>query len=414
MAKMMDRVQRQVMKEKLANFDLLKDLPLAAKEELMSVVEQVHYPKGSVLFYEGESSFDLFLILDGEVTVYKKSPSAEEQEQAQAAPVGRRMSMVRRKSSGLIMDEPAEQQYGQSIGTISSGQAVGVVALMESQPRSATALVSEPGEMLLVRKADFVRLIKEPMSRDWVEKDRFLQDHLVGIREHAKSFVPITGKSHATHMFVKKKYLPGHIFLHEGQMAEGALYVIFEGSVEFFRAASGTTATLREAWKNPVTEQRKPLGLLQPTSAGVIAREYRLCAMLPGGLFSSASFTGGEKTTEEFSVIAGPKGCVVFESVGDNFQKLPLKVVSAAREVLSKVAQVHQERCGVLLATLDSRNEENPAKLWKRTVAWQGSATARRASQSNPLLTSSKMQVGLPQGRRERDGPLTARTSRSS
>ncbi|CAE7873604.1 unnamed protein product [Symbiodinium microadriaticum] len=81
MAKMMDRVQRQVMKEKLANFDLLKDLPLAAKEELMSVVEQVHYPKGSVLFYEGESSFDLFLILDGEVTVYKKSPSAEEQEQ---------------------------------------------------------------------------------------------------------------------------------------------------------------------------------------------------------------------------------------------------------------------------------------------------------------------------------------------
>ena len=29
---------------------------------------QVHYPKGSVLFYEGESSFDLFLILDGEAS----------------------------------------------------------------------------------------------------------------------------------------------------------------------------------------------------------------------------------------------------------------------------------------------------------------------------------------------------------
>ncbi|CAE6945412.1 UFGT [Symbiodinium sp. KB8] len=327
--------------------------------------------------------------------------------EAQAAPAGRRMSMVRRKSSGLIMDEPAEQQYGQSIGTIRSGQAVGVVALMEGQPRSATALVSEPSEMLLVRKADFMRLIKEPMSRDWVEKDRFLQDHLVGIREHAKSFVPITGKSHATHMFAKKKYLPGHIFLHEGQVAEGALYVIFEGSVEFFRAASGTTAKLREAWRNPVMEQRKPLGLLQPTSAGVVAREYRLCAMLSGGLFGSASFIGGEKTTEEFSVIAGPKGCLVFESVGDNFQKLPLKVASAAREVLSKVAQVHQETCGVLLATLDSGSDENPAKLWKRTMAWQGNANARRASQSNPLLTSSKMQVGLPQGRRERDGPLT-------
>ena len=95
-------------------------------------------------------------------------------------------------------------------------------------------------------------------------------------------------------MFVKKKYPSGHIFLHEahfssstyeaspmvptaseargrapcpcsetilcpplaastmrrlrtvhaaawkGQMAEGALYVIFQGSVEFYRAASGT------------------------------------------------------------------------------------------------------------------------------------------------------------------------------
>ena len=83
-------------------------------------------------------------------------------------------------------------------------------------------------------------------------------------------------------MFVKKKYPPGHIFLHEdgcelkhlaaavvspsvslrtwstrkslqhlnvdsqafwmspqGQVQEGALYVVFQGSVEFYRAASG-------------------------------------------------------------------------------------------------------------------------------------------------------------------------------
>ncbi|CAE7324448.1 UFGT [Symbiodinium pilosum] len=248
------------------------------------------------------------------------------------------------------------------------------------------------------------------MSRDWVEKDRFLQDHLVGIREHAKSFVPITGKSHATHMFVKKKYPPGHIFLHEGQVQEGALYVVFQGSVEFYRAASGTGARLREAWKNPVMEQRKPLGLLQPTSGGILAREYRLCAMLSGGLFSSASVIGaGEKLTEEFSVVAGPKGCEVFESIGDNFQKLPLKVASAAREVLSKVAQNHQERCGVLLATLDASFEENPAKLWKRTMAWQGNKPQRRASHTNHLITSSKMQVGLPKAATTQP-PLTART----
>ncbi|CAK8986968.1 Dolichyl-diphosphooligosaccharide--protein glycotransferase [Durusdinium trenchii] len=41
----------------------------------------------------------------------------------------------------------------------------------------------------------------------------------------------------------------------------------------------------------------------------------------------------------------GSKGCEVFESVGENFQKLPTKAVAAAaREVLAKVAQLHQER----------------------------------------------------------------------
>lgn len=91
-------------------------------------------------------------------------------------------------------------------------------------------------------------------------------------------------------------------------------------------------------------EQRKPLGLLQPTSAGVLAKEYRLCVMLPGGVFSSVLATGAEPTAEPFSIVAGPKGCEVFESVGENYQKLPTKVSIAAREVLSKVAQLHQER----------------------------------------------------------------------
>jgi len=35
------------------------------------------------------------------------------------------------------------------------------------------------------------------------------------------------------------------------------------------------------AFKKQVMEQRKPLGLLQPTSAGVLAKEYRWHSMGP-------------------------------------------------------------------------------------------------------------------------------------
>ena len=40
------------------------------------------------------------------------------------------------------------------------------------------------------RKADFVRLIKEPMSRDWVEKDRLL-DLQMRLTSCVLAFLPL-------------------------------------------------------------------------------------------------------------------------------------------------------------------------------------------------------------------------------
>jgi len=244
------------------------------------------------------------------------------------------------------------------------------------------------------------------MSRDWVEKDKFLQTHLVGIREHARHFVPITGKSHATYMFVKRRYKSGHVFLKEGSQVDGAIYVVFQGSVGFYRAAPGQNLSKPDlSWRNPVMEQRKPLGLLQPTSAGVLAKEYRLCHMLPGGVFSSVPATGNVGP-EPFSIVAGGQGCEVFECSGENFQKLPTKVAAAAREVLAKVTQLHQERCEVLLSTMrETGNDDNPAKLWSRM---HGGTGISGKSKVNPLVTSSKMQMGMT-----KPGSLSARGRRN-
>eukprot|EP00913_Durusdinium_trenchii_P034369 g32154.t1 len=109
------------------------------------------------------------------------------------------------------------------------------------------------------------------------------------------------------------------------------------------------------------------------------------------------------------SVVSGSKGCEVFESVGENFQKLPTKVAAAAREVLAKVAQLHQERCEVLLATMrDTGNDDNPAKLWSRLHGASGHHSIA-SKKPNPLLTASKMQMGMT-----KSGAHSARGRRSA
>ncbi|CAJ1333305.1 unnamed protein product [Effrenium voratum] len=381
--KAVDRAQRQILREKLSGFELFKELPNPLKEELVTVVDQVSYAQGSVLFHEGDPPEDTYLILEGEVRVYNK---AADNEKDDASP---RRSIIRRPSA----NSAEESELGQCVNVIPAGRSLGMIEVMQEIPRSATAACSLECEMVVIRKPDFLRLVKDPMSRDWVEKDEFLQVHLVGIREHARTFVPITGKSHATYMFVKRKYAGGHPFLREGTHTEAALYVVFSGSVEFYcpHPAEGVSPSRANlSWKNPVMEQRKPLGLLQPSCAGVLAREYRLCSMLPGGIFSSVG-AAGASNPEPFTVVAGPKGCEVFESVGDNFQKLPSKVAALARDLLAKVAQLHQDRCQVLLATMrDTGNDDNPAKMWSR-VKEMNEKGAKKAP--SPLATSSRMQA---------------------
>lgn len=63
---------RQILKEKLSVFELFKELPSAAKDELISVVEQVSFGPGTVLFREGDPPDDIYLLVEGEVKCFNK------------------------------------------------------------------------------------------------------------------------------------------------------------------------------------------------------------------------------------------------------------------------------------------------------------------------------------------------------
>lgn len=68
-------------------------------------IEQVHFRAGDVLFQEDETSFHFFIIQEGEVEVFKRGPSGEELK----------------------------------LATVTAGNSLGEFAMLDRQPRSASA-----------------------------------------------------------------------------------------------------------------------------------------------------------------------------------------------------------------------------------------------------------------------------------
>ena len=62
----------------------LKDIPLFSllnEKELLELQSQMlihHYDRGSVVFYEGDESEYLHILLDGTVRIYKTSPKGKQ------------------------------------------------------------------------------------------------------------------------------------------------------------------------------------------------------------------------------------------------------------------------------------------------------------------------------------------------
>lgn len=71
-------METSVIKDFLKNIELFKDLNEKERESLAVNFEPKHYEKGAMLFVESNPRKNLFIIIDGEVELFKKTPFGEE------------------------------------------------------------------------------------------------------------------------------------------------------------------------------------------------------------------------------------------------------------------------------------------------------------------------------------------------
>lgn len=189
-------------------------------------------------------------------------------------------------------------------------------------------------------------------------KDQFLQLHLAGFRNFAQGFVPSSGKSNPSYMFVKRRYHSGHIFLQEDALMEPALFVVLDGSVDFLRTAPRRMLAAASPRHSQVSSPRSKMW--RATSSAPPQKSP--CSLLSGGVFASAQVTSANQP-ETFTVSAGAHGCEVCECSGENFQKLPPRVLSQVQEHLLHASGVRLARFENIIA-LDEhlpQNVQSPA-----------------------------------------------------
>ncbi len=98
-----------------------------------------NYPKGSVVFLEGERGEEMFLVLGGKVEISKKIPKSEQ--------VGK----------GKVT-EAADSKV---LATLGAGDLFGEMALIDEKPRSATAFALEDTKMVVIDKNNLKIIIEK-------------------------------------------------------------------------------------------------------------------------------------------------------------------------------------------------------------------------------------------------------------
>jgi CRP-like cAMP-binding protein len=107
-------------------FEQLSDKALA---ELVAILEPRSLPAGTVLFNKGDPGDELYIVQRGGIALY--IPSAE---------------------------KPGEER---PIRIIGAGEVLGEMALIDNQPRSVSGKALDPVEVLVLKGADFHRMLRE-------------------------------------------------------------------------------------------------------------------------------------------------------------------------------------------------------------------------------------------------------------
>lgn len=113
--------------ETLKGVHLFQDLADAQLKELAAVGKTIAWPANQIVFQEGDSPDNLYVILTGKVKVHRKGADGEE----------------------VVL------------GTLARGDCFGEMALFDQAPRSASVVALDPCEFFVLGRAAFLELLSE-------------------------------------------------------------------------------------------------------------------------------------------------------------------------------------------------------------------------------------------------------------
>ncbi len=114
----------------LKQADIFYQIPENHLEQVAGFCQENTYQLGEVIFLEGSSSDELYVIAQGEVEI--------------------------QVNPGLVSDEPGHTYLPVTIATLRRGQSFGEIALVDRGLRSASALAAQNGTRLLVLQREEV------------------------------------------------------------------------------------------------------------------------------------------------------------------------------------------------------------------------------------------------------------------
>lgn len=111
----------------IATTQMFRDFEWHDIEALSGYMQAYEASSGSTLFREGEKGTYLCLIIKGKVDIYKADHNDRKK----------------------------------IVATIGSGKTLGEMAIIDGEPRSATAIVAEPTTLTILTEASFLRIVSE-------------------------------------------------------------------------------------------------------------------------------------------------------------------------------------------------------------------------------------------------------------
>ncbi|CAK9024145.1 Cyclic nucleotide-binding domain-containing protein [Durusdinium trenchii] len=359
-----ERIQKS-----LSTVKIFKDMDATVLKMLPEIVISIICKAGTVLFKQGDPPGCCYVIISGSVGVYV---AADEEGQPVAPQQGQHRFSALGDTNGFLQDFLPGQKtvdgfsryhddinLGNRVSKLSPGSVLGELALMNDQPRLASAKCLEDAEFFVIRRNDFDNVLKEEMVKKGDEKLRFLMRHLPGMKE-----VPVPkpgGKPHASYMFKHGKFPRGHTFLVQGKIAEPHLWVVYKGAVEFRRAEILSLERLERMSGDDKKSMPhlRPLSALKKAPKGLSASQPRLRSahgigrdgnvaaeandcnpngvmsrrgvLVQGGVFGSLPF----HAPEPFTVRVTSPMCEVFLITSADFPKIPRKLLDVVQDYVA-------------------------------------------------------------------------------